>query len=96
MHLGHERSQVGVVDPARRAHGDAIGEPAVAVAQAGTDLGRVAPDADPDAVAALLAGACFQQAFLRYFAAGPDAPPAPDTLATALTHTLTRALEPRP
>lgn len=60
------------------------------------DLGRVAPDADPDAVAALLAGACFQQAFLRYFAAGPDAPPAPDTLATALTHTLTRALEPRP
>jgi AcrR family transcriptional regulator len=55
-------------------------------------LGRVAPDADPDTAAALLAGACFQQAFLRYFAGGAAAPPAPDALATALVQTLIRAI----
>lgn len=59
-------------------------------------LGRVAADADPDAAAALLAGACFQQAFLRYFAAGAEAPPAPDTLATTLARTLTRAVAASP
>jgi AcrR family transcriptional regulator len=59
------------------------------------DRGRLAPDADPDAAAALLMGACFQQAFLRYFAEGPAAPPAPDTLVTALTSTLVRAIAPR-
>jgi AcrR family transcriptional regulator len=57
-------------------------------------LGRVAPDADPDASAALLAGACFQQAFLRYYAHGPAAPPAPDETATALARTLARSLRP--
>jgi AcrR family transcriptional regulator len=31
------------------------------------DLGRVRPDADPRAAAALLIGACFQHAFLGYF-----------------------------
>ena len=55
-------------------------------------LGRVAADADPDAAAALLAGACFQQAFLRYFAGGAEAAPSPDTLATTLAQTLTRSL----
>jgi AcrR family transcriptional regulator len=35
-------------------------------------LGRVPAGADPEAVAALLLGACFQQAFLRYFSDGPD------------------------
>jgi len=55
-------------------------------------LGRVAADADPDAAAALLAGACFQQAFLRYFAEGAEAAPSPDALATTLARTLTRSL----
>lgn len=36
------------------------------------DLGRVSADTDPDTAAALLMGACFQQAFLRYYNDGPD------------------------
>ncbi|MFD0851141.1 TetR/AcrR family transcriptional regulator, partial [Actinomadura adrarensis] len=36
------------------------------------ELGRVSSDADPDSAAALLMGACFQQAFLRVFSDGPD------------------------
>lgn len=36
------------------------------------DLGRVSADADLDAAAALLMGACFQQAFFRYYSDGPD------------------------
>jgi hypothetical protein len=55
-------------------------------------LGRVAEHADPDAVAALLTGACFQQAFLAYFAGGLDAAPVPDEVAAALTRALTAAL----
>ncbi|WP_219418618.1 TetR/AcrR family transcriptional regulator [Pseudonocardia nigra] len=35
------------------------------------DLGRIAPDADPDALAALLLGACFQQGFLASFTGAP-------------------------
>jgi AcrR family transcriptional regulator len=39
------------------------------------DLGRVRADADPEAAAALLLGACFQRAFLRHFLAeGPALP----------------------
>ncbi|GAA4611256.1 TetR/AcrR family transcriptional regulator [Actinoallomurus liliacearum] len=56
------------------------------------DLGRIAADANLDAAAALLAGACFQQAFFRYFAEGPDAKPVPDATVTALSGTLLRAL----
>ena len=56
------------------------------------DLGRVAADADPDAAATLLLGGCFQQAFLRYYAEGLDAPAAPDETVTALAGTLLRAL----
>ncbi|WP_433184974.1 TetR/AcrR family transcriptional regulator [Actinoallomurus sp. CA-150999] len=56
------------------------------------DLGRIAPDTDPDAAAALLVGACFQQAFLRYFAEGPSAKPLPDETVSALSATLVRAL----
>ncbi|MEW2358852.1 helix-turn-helix domain-containing protein [Spirillospora sp. NPDC029432] len=47
-------------------------------------LGRVAASADPDAVAALLMGACFQQGFLRYVADGPDGPDIPAAEARAL------------
>ncbi|MFB9839252.1 TetR/AcrR family transcriptional regulator [Actinoallomurus acaciae] len=56
------------------------------------ELGRVPDHADPDAVAALLAGACFQQAFFAYFAEGLNAPRVPDETATALARTLTAAL----
>lgn len=56
------------------------------------DLGRIAADVDPDATAALLAGACFQQAFFRYFAEGSAATPVPDATVTALSATLLRAL----
>jgi AcrR family transcriptional regulator len=56
------------------------------------DLGRVAAGTDPEAAAALLAGACFQQVFLCYFADGPAAPRVPDAMAAALTQTLLRAL----
>jgi AcrR family transcriptional regulator len=51
--------------------------------------GRIPADADPDTAAALLIGACFQQAFFLYYA---DAPPAPDETATALARTTARAL----
>jgi AcrR family transcriptional regulator len=57
-------------------------------------LGRIPAETDPQAAAALLTGACFQQAFLRYFAEGPGASPAPDELVAALTRTLMRALVP--
>lgn len=50
------------------------------------DLGRL--DADPEAAAALLLGACFQQAFLAAFA-GEDLPAEPrDRLAADLVRTL--------
>jgi AcrR family transcriptional regulator len=56
------------------------------------ELGRVPEHTDPHAVAALLTGACFQQAFFAYFAGGPDAERVPDDVVTALTRTLTAAL----
>ncbi|MDA0564731.1 TetR/AcrR family transcriptional regulator [Streptomonospora sp. S1-112] len=56
------------------------------------DLGRVSADADPDASAALLVGACFQEAFLRYYAHGPDAEPAPRSRAEALARAVARPL----
>ncbi|MFD5175596.1 TetR/AcrR family transcriptional regulator [Nocardia sp. NPDC058379] len=56
-------------------------------------LGRVAADADPDAVAALLMGACFQQGFLRYVA---DDPEAPQSAAEALVRPLLAHLDPTP
>jgi hypothetical protein len=55
------------------------------------DLGRVSPDADPDAIAALLMGACFQQAFLGVFMDGPDFP---ESVAADLVRPLLPALRP--
>jgi hypothetical protein len=54
-------------------------------------LGRVSADADPNTVAALLMGACFQQGFLRYFSDGPDFPMAD---AATLVRGLLPALQP--
>jgi hypothetical protein len=58
------------------------------------ELGRIDADADVGTVTALLDGACFHQAFLRFYDAGPDATPAPDELARNLARSLTRALGP--
>lgn len=55
-------------------------------------LGRIAADADPDAVALLLIGACFQEAFLRYYAHGPEASAAARTTAEKLAHAVIRPL----
>ncbi|WP_280437180.1 hypothetical protein [Nocardia carnea] len=37
---------------------------------------RIAADADPDAAASLLVGACFHEAFLYYYAHGAEGPAA--------------------
>lgn len=92
-----------LADPERMAaHREAMnrhgGGPEKAVAgfaaylRAERDLGRIAEDADPDAAAALLIGACFQEAFLRYYAAGPDADAAPRTRAAALARAVVEPL----
>jgi AcrR family transcriptional regulator len=59
--------------------------------QAEQQLGRVTADADPDILAALLMGACFQQGFLRYFSQGPDFP---QSAAAELVQAILPALEP--
>lgn len=51
-------------------HGHGPDRPVRAVAdyvRAERDLGRLRPEADPEAIAALLMGACFQRAFLEQF-----------------------------
>lgn len=55
-------------------------------------LGRVTADADPEASASLLIGACFHEAFLRYCAQGPDATTAPRSRAEGLTRAVVRPL----
>lgn len=55
-------------------------------------LHRIKPDADPDATASLLIGACFHEAFLRYYAHGPTAAAAPRTSAEALARAIVRPL----
>lgn len=58
------------------------------------ERGRVAPEADLDAAAAALVGACFQRAFLRRFM-GPDVvPDEDDVFAGKLVRTLMRGLAP--
>ncbi|WP_328397022.1 TetR/AcrR family transcriptional regulator [Nocardia sp. NBC_00416] len=55
-------------------------------------LGRIAAGANPHAVASLLIGACFHEAFLRYYAHGPGASAADHTTARDLTRTLAAPL----
>jgi len=52
----------------------------------------VAAEADPDAAAAMLLGACFQYAFLRHFAGQPAQPVEADAFAAGVVGTLMRAL----
>ncbi|MEU5874084.1 TetR/AcrR family transcriptional regulator [Glycomyces sp. NPDC047369] len=54
-------------------------------------LGRIAPTADPAAIAALLMGSCFQQGFLAYFEGKTKLP---KTTATNLVAPLIPALHP--
>lgn len=78
-----------------RRHQGGPGQAIIAIAgylRAEQDLGRVDKDADVEAAAALLDGACFHQAFLRYYEGGPDAEPAPDDLAHKLARTVARPL----
>jgi AcrR family transcriptional regulator len=55
------------------------------------ELGRVGADADPESLAALLLGACFQQAFLRHFIENDDLDV--EAAAARLVTALTPALE---
>lgn len=66
--------------------------PFAAYLRAEQAAGRVASDVDVDAAASLLVGACFQEAFLRYYAGGPDAAAASRAHADSLATTLVRSL----
>jgi AcrR family transcriptional regulator len=57
-------------------------------------LGRVRDDADPEAAAAMLLGACFQRAFLRQFLAEEDDPAEEERFAEDVVGTLIRGLTP--
>jgi AcrR family transcriptional regulator len=55
------------------------------------DRGRIDPDADPDAAAAMLLGACYQRAFLRHFMGIEDGPTVAEFAASA-ARTLIRGI----
>ncbi len=57
-------------------------------------LGRVREDADPEAAAAMLLGACFQRAFLRQFLAEQVDPAEEEGFARDVVGTLMRSLSP--
>ena len=57
-------------------------------------LGRVRADADPEAAAAMLLGACFQRAFLRHFLAEDAEPGGTERFARGVVDTLMRGLAP--
>jgi AcrR family transcriptional regulator len=90
-------------DPRRMAaHREAMGrhgagphkpvEAFAAYLRAEQSAGRVRPTADPDAAAALLVGACFQESFLRYYAHGPDAAAATRARAESLARSVVEPL----
>ncbi|HLS79357.1 MAG TPA: TetR/AcrR family transcriptional regulator [Nocardia sp.] len=58
------------------------------------DEGRLRPDADVDAAAALLLGACFQRVFLLQFDERPPTPEQLDAWATAFARTTAAAVAP--
>ncbi|MFJ3200895.1 TetR/AcrR family transcriptional regulator [Streptomyces sp. NPDC086989] len=55
------------------------------------ERGRLRPDADPEAAAALLLGACFQRAFFLHFS-GPEVVPPVEEFAPAVARTLWAAI----
>jgi AcrR family transcriptional regulator len=58
------------------------------------DLGGIQPDADPQAAAALLLGACLQHAFLSHFVDQPSDEDSAERFAIALARTLMGGLAP--
>jgi AcrR family transcriptional regulator len=60
------------------------------------ELGRVAADADPDAIAALLLGACYQRAFLLQLLGAADLTPPADRFAPAVVAAVLRGVVPPP
>ena len=60
------------------------------------DLGRVRPEASPEAAASLLLGACYQRAFLMTFLGEDPFDQPPDRFAKDLVDTLLQGLSPGP
>ncbi|MEO3974615.1 TetR/AcrR family transcriptional regulator [Streptomyces sp. CAU 1734] len=60
------------------------------------DRGALRPDADPDAAAALLLGACSQRAFVHDTSEGMPPPQSAEEFATALVRTLLNGVLPGP
>lgn len=69
-------------------------EAVAAYLQAEQRLGRVREDADPEAAAAMLLGACFQRAFIRQFLAEEVDPAGEEGFARDVVGTLMRSLSP--
>ena len=69
-------------------------EAVAAYLRAERDLGRVREDADPEAAAAMLLGACFQRAFLRQFLDEEFDPTEEESFARDVVGTLMRSLSP--
>jgi AcrR family transcriptional regulator len=57
-------------------------------------LGRVREDADPEAAAAMLLGACFQRAFFKSFSGESDVPVQEEGFVENIVRTLVRSLSP--
>ncbi|MFI6867182.1 TetR/AcrR family transcriptional regulator [Nocardia sp. NPDC050406] len=92
--LAHPERMAAHRDSMRR-HAGGPGRAIAAIAaylRAEQELDRVAADADVDTAAALLDGACFHQAFLRYYEGGPEADPVPEDLARRLVGGVLRGL----
>lgn len=69
-------------------------EALMAYLEAERDLGRVREDADPEAAAAMLLGACFQRAFLGSFSGDGAIPEAEEGFVAGVARTLARSLSP--
>jgi AcrR family transcriptional regulator len=80
---------------ARNAGPAHVGDAVAGYLAAERQLGRVRPDADPRAAAALLLGACLQHAFLGHFTDQPADDDADRQFAAALVRTLMEGLVPR-
>ena len=69
-------------------------EAVAAYLRAEQELGRVREDADPEAAAGMLLGACFQRAFLRRFLAEEADPSEEEGFAREVVGTLMQSLSP--
>lgn len=67
-------------------------EALVAYLDAERKLGRVREDADPEAAAAMLLGACFQRAFFKSYSGEGDVPAQGGSFVEGLVQTLMRSL----